>query len=81
LDTIGGFDAGWRAEYDTFVADEREAALNSVVALRNDIAHGGGAGITLARISNYWNAIQEIVDHMENKFDPLSTPGVARRPR
>src|SRR5207247_931315 len=36
LDVVGSFDAGWRAEYDAFVADEREAALNSVVALRND---------------------------------------------
>jgi RiboL-PSP-HEPN len=81
LDTVGGFDAGWRAEYDSFISDEREAALNSVVALRNNIAHGGGASITLARITSYWNAIQEIIDHLENKFDPLPRTGVARRPR
>ncbi len=81
LDTVGGFDAGWRTEYDGFISDAREAALNSVVALRNDIAHGGGAGITLARIRDYWAAIQEIVEHLENKFDPLPVRGVERRRR
>lgn len=73
LDLMGAFDPTWRSDYEAFLVDERQAALDSVVALRNDIAHGGGAGITLARLAGYWDAVQQIVDHLENKLDPLAS--------
>jgi hypothetical protein len=70
LDTLGAFDARWRDEFDRFVVDEYEAALNSVVALRNDIAHGGAASISFATISAYYGRIEEIVDRLSDRLDP-----------
>lgn len=70
LDTLGAFDARWRDEFDEFVVDEYEAALNSVVALRNDIAHGGPASISFATINEYYLRIDEIVERLAERLDP-----------
>src|ERR1019366_3627148 len=39
LQIVGSFDAKWRDELEAFVQDERQVALNSIVGLRNEIAH------------------------------------------
>ena len=54
LQLLGSFEADWCKEYAAFVVDEREAALNSVVALRNQIAHGELSTLSLGRMRNYW---------------------------
>lgn len=64
LKVVGSLDANWSAEMDKFVIDERQAAINSVVGLRNDIAHGGGSSISLRQVEKYWAAVQEIVDKL-----------------
>ena len=66
LAVVGSLDAGWRAELDAFVIDERLAALNSIVGLKNDIAHGGGASVSLDQVKKYWAAIQEVIDKVEH---------------
>ena len=71
LQLLGSFDADWRTEYDAFVVDEREAALNSVVALRHGIAHGKFSTLSLGRMREYWGDIQKIIDHLEDKLDPV----------
>ena len=71
LQLLGSFDPDWRTEYDAFIVDEREAALNSVVALRNRIAHGEFSALSLGRMSEYWGGIQKIIDHLEDKLDPV----------
>mgnify|MGYP001620158171 CR=1 FL=1 len=65
LNTIGSLDAGWRSELAAFVVDERQAALNSIVGLRNDIAHGGGTSVSLAQVEKYWTSVQEVIDKVE----------------
>ena len=38
---LGSFDTGWQKEIEKFLIDERKDAVDSIVALRNAIAHGG----------------------------------------
>ena len=71
LQLLGAFEADWYKEYAAFVVDEREAALNSVVALRNQIAHGELSTLSLGRMREYWGGIQKIIDHLEDKLDPV----------
>lgn len=81
LAVIGDLDSSWRVEIDAYVTDERQAALNSVVGLRNNIAHGGDAGISLAQIERYWVAVQEVVDKVASVVlttPPRSTAGAQR---
>lgn len=65
LQVVGSLDAGWRAELERYVVDERQAAINSIVGLRNDIAHGGSGSIGLLQMEKYWVAAQEVVEKVE----------------
>jgi hypothetical protein len=65
LQVVGTLDTRWRAELDSDVVDERQAAINSIVGLRNDIAHGGSSSVGLAQMVRYWAAAQEVVEKME----------------
>jgi len=62
LAIVGSLDAQWRNQMDAYLVDERQAALNSVVGLRNDIAHGGSAPVSFRQVEKYWLTVQEIVD-------------------
>ena len=70
LQIIGSLDANWRNELDAYVQDERQAALNSIVGLRNDIAHGGGGSVSLRAVRQYWTSVQEIVEMVETLLMP-----------
>lgn len=50
-DLVGSFDGDWRANLESFIVDERRDALNSVVDLKNTIAHGQSVNVTLSRVS------------------------------
>lgn len=62
LAAVGSLDAGWRALVEEYIVDERKEALNSIVGLRNNIAHGGIASVSLGQVERYWIAIQEVID-------------------
>jgi RiboL-PSP-HEPN len=74
FDVLGSFDAKWREEFEKIVVDEHEAALNSVIALRNDISHGGSATVSFATISAYYARIDEIVTSLADRLDPPPQP-------
>ena len=59
---LGQFNPDWRAAIASILVDEKKDALNSVVSLRNKIAHGGSVGVTYQRISEYYNQIKPIID-------------------
>jgi hypothetical protein len=80
LNVVGSLDAGWRLELERYVVDERQAAINSIVGLRNDIAHGGGGSIGLIQIQRYWAAAQEVIEKVETLILPPPT-GARRRNR
>jgi len=79
LAVVGSLDAGWRDELDRFVVDEKKEALNSVVGLRRDIAHGGDGRVSLDQIRKYWVSIQSIVDKVADLV--ISAPIPPARPR
>lgn len=55
------FDSSWKPTLDTLIADERKAAIDSVVALRHGIAHGKPGDITIARMSSYYADICRVM--------------------
>lgn len=70
LDLFGSFDADWRKRLETFLVDERKAAIDSTVDLRNQIAHGEWTGISLVRVSSYYATIKLVVREIEDICDP-----------
>jgi hypothetical protein len=53
ISLAGDFNPEWRTSLDVVLQDERKAALDSVVANRNGIAHGRSVGIGLVQIGTY----------------------------
>jgi hypothetical protein len=61
---IGSFDPAWRQELEGVLKDERKAAIDSIVGLRNSIAHGTPVGITYHRILDYYVHVQAAVEEV-----------------
>src|SRR5262245_60551686 len=61
VQVVGAFERRWREELIVFLEGPRKDALDSVVSLRNQIAHGESVGVTFARIKEYYNRVKEIV--------------------
>lgn len=68
LQIVGSFNSEWRVKLDYFMDGKRKDALNSVVANRNSIAHGESVGLTYARIKEYFDHIEEVVDFVDELF-------------
>jgi hypothetical protein len=69
-DLMGTFDAGWRSDLDGYLVDERKAAVDSVVALRHNIAHGRFVGVTMTTIKEYYPRVKHVVDHIADLCVP-----------
>jgi hypothetical protein len=71
LQLVGSFDPGWRDQLGLFMAGPRKDALDSVYALRNQVAHGNPQGGSLGTIREYYAQILEVVEELANIFDPM----------
>lgn len=64
LELLAKWDKDWHKEMEEFLVDEKKDAVDSVVANRNKIAHGDWVGITIIRISNYYEEVEKVVTKM-----------------
>lgn len=68
---VGRFDSGWKEHLDIFLSkDERGQSLNSLVGIRNQIAHGRSQGVGLASAHAYRTLVDELVDVLLDQFEP-----------
>jgi hypothetical protein len=67
---LGAFDSGWRSDLEKYLVDERKAALDSIINLRNTIAHGQSVGVTYIRIRGYYEHVQKVIDHIADLCVP-----------
>ena len=65
---VGFFDPNWRNQLEEYISGERKDALDSIVNLRNDIAHGKSVGITYDRIKRYYDNGREVVEFINDMF-------------
>ena len=70
LDVLGTFDPAWRTDLENFLVDERKAAVDSVVDLRNSISHGRFVGVTFVRVKEYYKHIQHVLEHIADLCAP-----------
>ena len=69
-DLLGSFDGSWRTDMEQFLVDERKAAVDSIVDLRNSISHGRPVSVTFVRVREYYLQIQQVVDHIADLCAP-----------
>ncbi len=70
LQFLGSFDPDWRRNVESVLVEQYKDAFDSVVNLRHQIAHGYSVGLTYARIKEYYNAIREVVDYLQDLCIP-----------
>ena len=61
---LGSFDQNWQQDLKDSLDDEQRDAVNSIVALRNTIAHGGSVGLTYSNIRKYYQQAQHVIDRV-----------------
>ena len=69
-DVLGSFNPDWRTRLDIILIDEFRDAVDSIVGLRHLIAHGGSAGVTYSRISEYYKRIQLVINEIADLCVP-----------
>jgi len=65
LQVVASFEKKWSVDLSTFMDGARKDALDSVVDLRNKIAHGESVTLSLGTGTQYFEKIDEIVVHIE----------------
>jgi len=67
---LGNFSPDWRTRLERVLVDEVKDAVDSLVANRHIIAHGGSVGITYIRVLSYYKHVQVVVNLICNICDP-----------
>ncbi|NJN67634.1 MAG: hypothetical protein HC884_13435 [Chloroflexaceae bacterium] len=62
IQLASAFNPRWGNELRTSVADELKDAVDSIVILRNKIAHGESVGVTYTRILEYYQKANKVID-------------------
>jgi hypothetical protein len=63
------FKSSWADELGNFLEqDGRKEAIDAIMANRHQIAHGQDSGITVARVSDYLNKSEEVLDFIEKQL-------------
>lgn len=66
------FDQTWATELEEWLdSDERKTTINSLIAMRNDIAHGKSSGASASTFHDYYVVVHELVDWLIERFEPL----------
>jgi RiboL-PSP-HEPN len=65
------FDAHWAAALGKYLEDDgRKDAIDSIMSTRHQIAHGKDVGITIVRITEYFNKAIEVLEFIESQVRP-----------
>jgi hypothetical protein len=72
LKLVNRFDSSWSQELELLLAeDERRTRINSLLGIRNDIAHGKNQGVSSVQAWEYYRLAVEIVEWILDRFEPL----------
>jgi len=65
------FDSHWASELEKYLdEDGRKDAIDSIMGFRHKIAHGKDVGITIARLSEYFNKSIQVLEFIESQVRP-----------
>ncbi|MBW4615321.1 MAG: hypothetical protein KME21_19005 [Desmonostoc vinosum HA7617-LM4] len=70
LQLTAAFSLEWESNLRNATEGELKDAINSIVANRNNIAHGQDVGITYATIKDYYEKAFKVIKMIENQCNP-----------
>lgn len=66
LSLVSAFNPKWREDLENVTTEEIKDSIDSVIANRNQIAHGGDVGITYTRVKRYYENVIKLIDLIES---------------
>ena len=72
LETARAFDPQWRVELREFFRNDTEGtkeAINSIMKVRNSVAHGGSADITTEMVRDYLERSVKVLEFIERQCE------------
>ncbi len=69
LQVTGSFNPLWRDEIKEHVPAEVKDSVNSIVSVRNKIAHGESTGITYITIKQYYDNVLKLIAFLRRQCD------------
>ena len=63
----GSFNQKWQKDLEEAVEDEIKDSVNSIVNVRNQVAHGKNVGITPSILKNYYKNAKKLICLLENQ--------------
>ena len=67
LELTGAFSSHWESALKNWAEGDLKDAVDSIVANRNNIAHGRDVGITYTRIKDYYERAVKVIEFMDNQ--------------
>jgi hypothetical protein len=64
---LNSFNENWAIEFKTNLSESQKTAFDSIVALRNQIAHGKNVGVTFPRVKDYYLDIKDAIIMLNDK--------------
>jgi hypothetical protein len=61
------FNNRWGNDFETIFSAEHKDAIDSIIANRHEIAHGRNVGITLVRVTEYFNRVVSVIQWIDDK--------------
>jgi len=65
---VGCFDTAWLENLKINTEGELKDSIDSIVANRNNIAHGRDVGLTFANLQKYYAAVQSVLKIVKNQI-------------
>lgn len=67
LDLTTKFSPEWRKELELFLTDEMKDSLNSIVNIKNALAHGRTTSISYINLKKYWDNVLRVLDFIDDQ--------------
>lgn len=71
IQLLGSFDPDWEKVMGAFIVDEYKDALDSIISLRHQIAHGSSVGVTYVRIKKYFESVIKVIERIQDVCIPI----------
>lgn len=71
IDLLGAFSGDWKNDLLTYLVDERKDSINSLIALRHQIAHGESVGTSMSQIKRHYKTVNDVIEHLMDLIEPL----------
>ena len=67
INLTSAFNKEWGENLDKYISAEMKDSINSIVGLRNSIAHGQSVTVTYSSMKNYWENTIKVLEFIEKQ--------------